>query len=267
MTNRIRALSLVLACCLTPLAAAQEPPPAEEQPREEKPQHDDGRRVGGRLFSNLGRNGVGMFGRQNLKPFLIGAAATGLGTPFDDNLKRYFGEERRAKWLGETASFVGKPYVIGPGTLALYGLGRWSHNQRFRDFTYDLAQTTLVTAVYTTAIKLPAHRLRPDGSDHLSFPSGHTSNAFAWATVGTRYYGLKAAVPGYLWAGLMGVGRMEKSRHYLSDVVGGATLGVLSGLTCVRRDGEALKDARQVSLAPLQSGSGDGVGIHLLVDF
>ncbi len=263
MTNRERALLLLLATSLAPLASAQDATLAAA----EKAKRADGRRTGGRFFSNLGRSGVGMFGRENLKPFLIGAAATGLSTPFDDDLKRYFEEERRAKWLGETASFVGKPYVIGPATAALYGLGRLSHNQRFRDFTYDLAQTTIINAAYTTAIKFPTHRLRPDGSNHLSFPSGHSSNAFAWATVGTRYYGLKAAVPGYLWAGLMAVGRMEKSSHYLSDVVGGATLGVLSGLTCVRRDGEVVKDERRVSLAALQSASGDGVGIGLLVDF
>ena len=263
MTNRGRALLFLVAASLTPLAAAQDATPTGV----EKPKHDDGRRTGGRFFSNLGRNAVGMFGRENLKPFLIGAAATGLSTPFDDDLKDYFAEERRAKWLGDTASFVGKAYVIAPATAALYGIGRLSNNQRFRDCTYDLAQTTIINAAYTTAIKLPTHRLRPDGSDYLSFPSGHASNAFAWATVGTRYYGAKAGVPGFLWAGLMAVGRMEKSRHYLSDVVGGATVGVLSGLTCVRRDGEALKGARRLSLAPLPSPSGDGVGISLLVDF
>jgi len=265
--SRGTALLFVLASCLAPLAATQEPPPAEEQPQKDGGQHDDGRRTGGRFFSNLGRNAVGIFGRQNLTPFLVGAAATGVSTTFDDELKTYFAEERRAQWLGDTASFVGKPYVIGPGTAALYGLGRLTHNQRFRDFTYDLAQTTIINAAYTTAIKYPSHRLRPNGSNHLSFPSGHTSNAFAWATVGMHYYGLKAAVPGYLWAALMGVGRMESSSHYLSDVVGGATLGVLSGLTCVRRDGEAIKSEPQLSLAPLQSGSGDGVGISLLVNF
>jgi membrane-associated phospholipid phosphatase len=244
--------------CLAPLATGQDATP--------KPKHDDGRRTGARFLSNLGRNAVGMFGRENLKPFLIGAAATGLSTPFDDDLKRYFEEERRAKWLGDTASFVGKAYVIAPAAAALYGVGRLSNNQRFRDFTYDIAQTTIINAAYTTAIKLPSHRLRPDGSDYLSFPSGHTSNAFAWATVGTRHYGAKAGVPGFLWAGLMAVGRMEKNRHYLSDVVGGATLGVLSGLTCVRRDG-APKDAPRLSLATLPSPSGDGVGVSLLVDF
>lgn len=252
----------LVASCLTPLVAAQEAAPIEE-----KPKHDDGRRTGERFLSNLGRNGVGIFGRENLKPFLIGAAATGLSTPLDDNLKGYFAEKRRAKWLGETASFVGEAYVIAPATVALYGVGRLSNNQRFRDFTYDLAQTTIISAAYTTAIKIASHRLRPDGSNHLSFPSGHASNAFAWATVGTHYYGLKAGVPGFLWAGLMAVGRMEKSRHYLSDVVGGASVGVLSGLTCVRRDGEAPKEGRRISLTPLASPSGDGAGVGLLVDF
>lgn len=201
--------------------------------------YTDGRRTTGDFAKNLGRNTAGLFSTDNLGPFVIGLGATGTAMFFDDDSQRYFGGERRAKWLGDLADRIGRPYIIGPAAVTLYGLGRLSRNhQRFRDATYDITQTTLINGAFSMAIKYASHRLRPDGSDHLSFPSGHTSNAFAWATVANHYYGPEAGAPAFLAAGLIGVGRMEKNAHYLSDVVAGATLGILIARTVVREDGE-----------------------------
>lgn len=233
-----------------PAPPADTPPPA---PALERPASGDGRRTTSRFLSNLGRNTVGMFSRDNLAPIAIGGAATGVGAVFDDDAHRYFGQERRAKWLGDFAAQLGSPYVLTPIAGALFGLGRLSHDhRRFRDGTYDIAQVFLITAAYTTAIKYPAHRLRPDRSNRLSFPSGHTSNAFAWATVAAHHYGPWFGVPAYAFAGLIGIGRMERNAHYLGDVLGGATLGYLVGRTVVRRDAEPRTDghARRWRVTP-----------------
>ncbi len=228
----------------------------------------DGRRTGGRFLSNFGRNTVGLFSLDNLTPFLAGAAATGVATAFDDNVQRYFGETRRAKWLGDAVDVEGQPRVVVPMALILFGAGRLSshQHQRFRDTTYDIAQATLVEAVYSTTLKYATQRLRPDGSDHLSFPSGHTANAFAWATVAARHYGPKVGVPAYVFAALVGVGRMEKNAHYLSDVVAGATLGYLVGRTVTRRDAEPLPGGRHVRVEPSVS-RGGGLEVRASVEF
>ena len=228
----------------------------------------DGRRSSGRFLSNFGRNTVGVFSLDNLKPFLAGAAATGVATVFDDKVQRYFGETRRAKWLGDAVDVEGQPYVIVPMAAILFGAGRLSshEHERFRDTTYDIAQATLVEAVYSTTLKYATQRLRPDGSDHLSFPSGHTSNAFAWATVAARHYGPKVGVPAYVFATLVGVGRMEKNVHYLSDVVAGATLGYLVGRTVTRRDAEPLAGERRVRVEPSVP-RGGGLGARVFVEF
>ena len=247
-----------------PAPPADAPPPA---PALERPASSDGRRTTSRFLSNLGRNTVGMFSRDNLAPISIGGAAAGVGAFFDDDAQRYFGEERRAKWLGDFANQLGKPYVLTPIAGALFGLGRLSHDHpRFRNGTYDIAQVFLINAVYTTAIKYPAHRLRPDRSNRLSFPSGHTSNAFAWATVASHYYGPWFGVPAYAFAGLIGIGRMEKDAHYLSDVLGGAALGCLVGLTVVRRDAEPRTDghARRWGLTPRAVPGGAAVEASLV---
>src|SRR5260370_41746663 len=208
--------------CSSDLRRRRRPPRCAEAPASpalDRPRPGDGRRTGGRFLANLGRNAVGVFSSDTLAPFLVSTAASGGGAFFDDNVQNYFAARRRAKWLGDFGDQLGQAYVIGPLAAGLFGAGRLARDQRFRDATYDIAQVTLVAVTYTTALKYATQRPRPDGSDKLSFPSGHTSNALAWATVGAHYYGWKLGVPGYLVAGMIGVARMEKRAHHLSDVL------------------------------------------------
>jgi membrane-associated phospholipid phosphatase len=228
----------------------------------------DGRRSGRRFVPNLGRNLAGVFSPDNLQPFLITAVAAGAAVPFDDNVVSYFTPDRRAKWLGDLGATIGKAYVIGPAAAVLFGAGRLAGHGRFRDATYDIAQVTLVTAAYTAAIKYPTQRERPDRSDRLSFPSGHTSNAFAWATVASHHYGWKLGVPSYAFATLMGIARLEKNSHYLTDVVAAAGLGYVCGRTVVRQDGESVASrSPQVSLTPMFGAKGRGAGLMVSVGF
>jgi membrane-associated phospholipid phosphatase len=259
---------LVIIDDAAPAATPQAPDVAGPQPP--APAHDDGRRTTNRFLSNLGRNAVGMFSKDNLVPAAIGGGAALLATPFDDNVQRYFGGgERKAAWLGDFAEWLGRPIVLTPIAATLYIIGRKApDHRRFHDATYDIAQVFLINAVFTTAIKYPAHRLRPDESNYLSFPSGHTSNAFAWATVASHYYGPKLGIPAFAFASLIGVGRMEKNVHWLSDVVGGATIGYLVGRTVVRRDSEDLPAPHaQLRVSPSSGPGGKGVGLTASYQF
>lgn len=72
---------------------------------------------------------------------------------------------------------------------------------------------------------------RPDGSDVRSFPSGHSARAFMMAGLLTREYGELSPWVGagaYSLAAATGVMRIANDRHWLSDVLTGAGLGVLS---------------------------------------
>lgn len=234
---------------------------------EDKPASADGRRTSGRFFANLGRNSLRLFSRDNLGPFLIGAAVTGAGSLLDDDAQRYFEERRRAKWLGDAADQLGRPRVLVPLAGVLYGLGRLSsRHQRFRDASYDIGQVFIISAAYTTALKEATRRERPNGSNKRSFPSGHTSDAFAWATVGAHYYGPKLGVPAFAVASLVGLGRVEKGAHHVSDVLAGATLGYLVGRSVVRRDSDPLPGEKQVRLEPLAV-PGGGFGLSFSLTF
>jgi membrane-associated phospholipid phosphatase len=85
--------------------------------------------------------------------------------------------------------------------------------------------------ISTFPLKHFTHRLRPNASDQLSFPSGHTAAAFTFAEFMAQEYGDKSpvyTVVGYTFATATGVFRMYNRAHWFSDVVAGAGFGILS---------------------------------------
>lgn len=85
--------------------------------------------------------------------------------------------------------------------------------------------------VITQSAKKITHVRRPDGSNYRSFPSGHTAQAFASAEFLRIEYGQRSpwyAVSGYALAGVTGYLRMYNNKHWCSDVLAGAGVGILS---------------------------------------
>jgi len=82
-----------------------------------------------------------------------------------------------------------------------------------------------------TVTKHAVGRLRPDGSNNLSFPSGHTETAFVAAEFLHQEYRDKSvwiSVAGYGTAAFVGAARIMNDHHWLSDVIAGAGVGILS---------------------------------------
>ncbi len=83
-----------------------------------------------------------------------------------------------------------------------------------------------------TALKQATNQVRPDGSADNSFPSGHTANAFFGATILAKEYSDKSiliAIGGYSVATATGALRILNNRHWASDVLVGAGIGIISG--------------------------------------
>ena len=103
---------------------------------------------------------------------------------------------------------------------------------------HDLLQTfklhaasTILMAGTVYLLKTNTHLLRPDASARNSFPSGHTATAFVGAEI--LHQEFKHSAPllsytGYLAAGATGALRMYNNRHYFSDVITGAGIGILT---------------------------------------
>ena len=86
-----------------------------------------------------------------------------------------------------------------------------------------------ISTISTTyLLKEITRKNRPDGTDHRSFPSGHTSSAFAGASFIHFRYSFKYSIPLYLLAAFTGYSRVESGKHYPEDVIAGAGLAIFS---------------------------------------
>ena len=220
----------------------------------------EGRRTLGQLPKNLGRSFVGVFSKDNALPLLVGAAVAGSSHSFD--VRAQSGMGGFAPSFSSAASTAGGSAVMVPAALGLFAAGRLAgEGSRFRAFTYDATQAFIVNGAYTMALKSLASRTRPDGSNRQSFPSGHTSTAFAWATVANEHYGWKVGAPSYLAASVIGLSRITTDKHHLSDVLAGATIGYVTGRTVVRVNGPAPGRKPKFALHPAADPAGGGVGL------
>lgn len=89
-----------------------------------------------------------------------------------------------------------------------------------------------IMAGFVNGIKYTAKEMRPDGSTANSWPSGHTATSFVGATILHKEYGLTRSpwfsVAGYGVAMATGIMRVLNNRHWVSDVMSGAGIGIMS---------------------------------------
>lgn len=119
-----------------------------------------------------------------------------------------------------------------PG-LMVFGLNaagvRSKHNFTGRIVIYVTPQ--LIASVFVIPLKQIVKEERPDGSDMLSFPSGHTATAFSSAQFMFREYKdthFWLSISGYGFAIFTGIYRTLNDKHWGGDVVAGAGFGILS---------------------------------------
>jgi membrane-associated phospholipid phosphatase len=121
-------------------------------------------------------------------------------------------------------------FQMGAG-FAAYGAGKAFGNQKAAFVGRDMVRAQVVSQVMVQALKVTVRRDRPDHSNNMSFPSGHSASAFATATVLQRYYGWKVGVPAYAVGSYVALARMSWNRHHASDVVMGAGFGIAAART------------------------------------
>lgn len=210
--------------CLSGSALA-DPPTAFESPRSRD------------FAKDLGRNFVGLISTDNIAPLAIGAVATGLSVIPEQNVETYFlANPERAERIAEPGEIIRNAELVAPVVAGLFAAGLYrTGDARFKSTTYALSQGFVVNGLVTAGMKAGFSRMRPDGSNDVSFPSGHTSMSFMWATVLSRNYGLKIGIPAYAVAGYVGATRLQENKHHTSDIVAGATIGYIVGRTVTRR--------------------------------
>ena len=110
----------------------------------------------------------------------------------------------------------------------------------------------------TQAIKHSVRRTRPDASSRTSFPSGHASGTFASATVLHAHLGWKAGIPAYAVATYVAASRLSENKHFLSDVVFGAAIGLTAARSVTYTRGGA-----RLELGPLAAPAGGGIRLSV----
>ena len=129
--------------------------------------------------------------------------------------------------IDDYTQFFGPAAVVGLKLAGVEGRSDWPRLLASAGMGYG------IMALFVNTIKHTAKEMRPDGTSANSWPSGHTATAFVGATLLHKEYGLTRSpwysVAGYGVATATGVMRVLNNRHWISDVLSGAGLGILSG--------------------------------------
>ncbi len=171
----------------------------------------------------------------------VSGAAIGAGFLLDDTIEPGSGE---GTFLDEAAQAIGSPYVLVGGTalLALYG---WRADApRELNTAKKVALALAATSLTVITLKTTTKRERPDESDDDSFPSGHTANTMAVATVLDREYSGIVPWVAYGATAVVATGRVVGNRHWFSDVVAGAVIGRFFGRLVTAKHASAAAQTR-----------------------
>jgi membrane-associated phospholipid phosphatase len=187
----------------------------------------------------------------------VGAGLTTLVATKDAGLSGSIGSNGLRTVFKPGDAIGGAPLQLG-GAVAAYTLGRLRHSPRTMSFGAALLEAQAVAQAMTFSVKRSVRRTRPNG-DRFSFPSGHTSASFASATVLQRHFGWKVGAIAYGVASYVAASRVQARRHYPSDVVFGAALGVVAGRTVTIGRGGA-----RFALTPAATSSGVGISFTLV---
>lgn len=130
----------------------------------------------------------------------------------------------------------GSGVTMGAGSALLLGIGAASGQPSLTRLGGDLLRGFTLSSGLAWGLKATFQRRRPGGGPH-SFPSGHTAIAFCAAPILTKHLGWRGGALAYGVAASTAFGRLEDRRHYGSDVIFGAALGLAVGRAVAGRTG------------------------------
>jgi membrane-associated phospholipid phosphatase len=203
-------------------AAAAVQPASEVRPTLQPPP--------GSFFKSLGRDLTGFFTVDTAK-IMTTFTVAGLAVSHWDRASVEDASEHISSSAFKVGNIGGSLYAQAGAAVGTYVVGRVTNKPKIAELGGDLLRAQIVSQTFVQGIKFVAERRRPDGSNSLSFPSGHSASAFATATVLQEHFGWKAGLPAYAFAGFVGASRMAASKHYMSDVLVGAGIGIAAGRT------------------------------------
>lgn len=169
------------------------------------------------------------------KVLYSGAAATLLLLSVQDEVIRPVQKDvAEDKPLGKFSKFgdaMGR--VIPNIAYAAYMLGDFifTKSDLSKERALLMTKATLYSSAVITVLKYTVQEPRPNGGgSKVSFPSGHTTTAFAFASVIGMEHDLPYGIAAYALATFVGFSRMNDNMHWVHDVVAGAAIGASYGI-------------------------------------
>ena len=165
--------------------------------------------------------------------FAAGWAIKGDKAMFRVNAKADQGGKRNTQLLTEFKTGIDDyTQFFGPAMVVGLKLGGYEGRSDWPRLLASAGMSYVLMAALVNGIKYTAKEMRPDGSTANSWPSGHTATAFVGASLLHKEYGLTrspwGSVAGYGVATATGVMRVLNNRHWISDVMSGAGIGIMS---------------------------------------
>ena len=165
--------------------------------------------------------------------FVAGIALKGDKAMFRVNQKAEKGGKKNTQLLTDFKTGIDDyTQFFGPAMVVGLKLGGYEGRSDWPRLLASAGMSYAIMAGFVNVIKHTAKEMRPDGSTANSWPSGHTATAFVGATLLHKEYGLTRSpwwsVAGYGVATATGVMRVLNNRHWVSDIMSGAGIGILS---------------------------------------
>lgn len=165
--------------------------------------------------------------------FVAGWAVKGDKAMFRVNQKAESGGKKNTQLLTDFKTGIDDyTQFFGPAMVVGLKLGGYEGRSDWPRLLASAAMSYGIMAGFVNGIKYTAKEMRPDGSTANSWPSGHTATAFVGASLLHKEYGLTRSpwwsVAGYGVATATGVMRVLNNRHWISDVMSGAGIGIMS---------------------------------------
>ena len=202
------------------------------------------------LFTELPNDFRRMLMPQNLAIAGLGGLGASVGHAWD---KRVAGTAWGQEETFESGQLIGSTLAQSGAAVLTYAVGRVSGSPRVAQLGSELFRAQIVTQGAVQAIKFGAGRRRPDGTAY-SFPSGHSEGRNACLPPELVLDDRRARKGRRAVAGFVASSRVQMRRHYVSDVIAGAAVGIMAGRSVTVGSGRA-----RFSVDPMAVPGGVGV--------
>lgn len=213
------------------------------------------------IFYQTGRSVLSSPFSFNQKDWIIFGGITGLtafSTQFDKDVK-IFSQNLSGNKFTNRDDEEWAVYSILAASIAVYIYGITGSKESYRETGVSLISSVFYSGLITSGIKFLTGRNRPYVTENqndfspfsteytsTSFPSGHSTLAFTFATVlANRTDNLIASIGLYSFAGYIALSRVYHNQHWLSDILFGAAIGYFVGRYIEKETGKKFENIKR----------------------